>query len=54
MGEKNTDNGKLQYKILPVEKFIDSGLPAPELNRIKSVWQETTGIIDDERIKTTK
>ena len=47
-------DGKLQYSILPVEKFIDSELPASELNRIKAVWQETTEIIGNEGMRTSK
>lgn len=51
---KFQQNGKLQYRILPVEEFIDSQLPTPELERIRAVWKETTNIIDDETVTTKK
>ena len=45
---KFKQDGKVQYSILPVEEFIDSPLPTPDLNRLRAVWKETKDIIGNE------
>lgn len=45
---KFKQDGKVQYSILPVEEFIDSPLPTPDLNRLRAVWKETKDIIGND------
>jgi len=47
---KFTSNGKADYRILPVSKFMneENGLKGSDLERIKSVWKETTSHLGDE------
>lgn len=47
---KFKQDGKVHYSILPVEEYIDSQLPTPDLNRLRAVWKETKDIIGDEVI----
>jgi len=41
-------NGKAQYRILPVEKYMDEAgeLQAKDKQRIREVWHETTNMLD--------
>jgi poly-gamma-glutamate capsule biosynthesis protein CapA/YwtB (metallophosphatase superfamily) len=51
---KYTDNGNIKYEILPVAKFMDGQLKGNENERIKSVWNETTGLIGIEDFEPVK
>jgi len=43
-------NGKPQYKILPVEKYMNGELKGADGERIQAVWHETTGLLGDKEI----
>lgn len=43
--------GKAQYRILPVQEFIDGNLKGEEGQRIQAVWKETTELLGTEEFE---